>query len=66
PAEVASNPELLNRVRDEVADVAIYAILFADVLGFDLGEAIRGKLEKNAEKYPVDKARGRAAKWDRL
>lgn len=38
---------------DEVADVVIYALQFADRAGIDLGEAVRAKMEKNAEKYPA-------------
>lgn len=38
---------------DELADVVIYALQFADRAGFDLGEAIQKKMEKNAQKYPL-------------
>lgn len=40
-------------VADELADVLIYCMGFADVLGIDLSEAIVQKLRKNGEKYPV-------------
>lgn len=40
-------------VRDELADVVIYALQFADRAGFDLADAIREKMRKNAEKYPA-------------
>src|SRR5207248_5695077 len=45
------------RVSEEIADVAIYLIELADITGIDLAQAIDAKLEKNATKYPVDKAR---------
>lgn len=54
------------RIRDEVADVAMYAMLLADKVGFDLVDAVRDKLAKNRAKYPVEKARGRADKYDKL
>lgn len=41
-------------VRDEIADVLIYALLFCERLGINPLEVIRAKLEKNAEKYPID------------
>jgi dCTP diphosphatase len=54
------------RVAEETADVLLYALLLADKTGFDLVEAARQKLAANAAKYPVEKARGRADKYDRL
>lgn len=51
---------------DEVADVAIYLFEFADNIGIDLAAAIHRKLDKNAAKYPVEKARGVAIKYDKL
>ncbi len=53
-------------VADEIADVAIYLAELADNLGIDLIEAMGSKLKKNAEKYPVAKARGVATKYDQL
>jgi NTP pyrophosphatase (non-canonical NTP hydrolase) len=59
----AENREAL---ADEVADVAIYLFELADNIGIDLAAAIHRKLDKNAAKYPVDKARGVATKYDKL
>ncbi|THF63443.1 nucleotide pyrophosphohydrolase [Pseudothauera rhizosphaerae] len=50
----------------ELADVLLYLVRLADVLGIDLAEAARRKLAINAERYPVEAARGRADKYDRL
>jgi NTP pyrophosphatase (non-canonical NTP hydrolase) len=50
-------------VADELADIVIYAIEFANMTGIDLSSAIRSKMRKNAEKYPVEKARGNARKY---
>ena len=63
---VAANPETATAVRDELADVTLYLVRLASVLGVDLNEAVERKLEKNAAKYPVDKALGSHRKYDRL
>ena len=51
---------------DELADVVNYSILLADRLGIDLLEAVNGKIDKNAAKYPVDKTRGTSRKYTEL
>ena len=53
-------------MKDELADVIVYAIDFATVLGFDLNEIILEKMAKNRLKYPVEKARGSKKKYDEL
>ena len=53
-------------IEDELADVVIYALEFANVTGTDLAAAIEAKLAANARKYPVEKARGRAEKYTEL
>lgn len=53
-------------VADEIADVAIYLMLLANDLEVDLEQAILNKLEQNAEKYPVDKAKGSSKKYTEL
>lgn len=50
----------------ELADVMLYLVRLADVLDIDLAAAARRKLALNAERYPVEKARGRAEKYDEL
>jgi NTP pyrophosphatase (non-canonical NTP hydrolase) len=55
-------PEKLVKIREEIADVMIYLVNLADKLGIDPLEAAEEKLVKNAEKYPVEKAKGSAAK----
>ena len=44
------------RVADELADVFIYTLRLADVLGLDVGKIVRNKMVKNAEKYLAGKA----------
>ena len=56
----------IDKVKDELADILIYAILFADKYGFDIPEIIAEKIEKNAAKYPADKAKGNAKKYTDL
>lgn len=53
-------------IADELADVAIYLAELSDNLGIDLIQAMNSKLEKNAKKYPVAKAKGVATKYDKL
>ena len=43
----------VDKIKDELADILIYAILFADKYGFDIPEIINEKVEKNAAKYPT-------------
>ncbi|WP_405322006.1 nucleotide pyrophosphohydrolase [Methanobrevibacter thaueri] len=52
-----------NEVAEELADVLIYCIYMADAMNFDIKEIILNKMEKNALKYPVDKAKGNAKKY---
>jgi dCTP diphosphatase len=52
----------LAEVREELADVLLYLVRLADELGVDLAAAARDKIELNARKYPVDKARGTSRK----
>src|SRR5438552_1231592 len=60
--DASSDLELMTRARDEVADVLIYLVRLADVLGIDLAEAADSKVERNALRYPVETSRGRSAK----
>ncbi len=59
-------PETLDEVRAEVADVLLYLIRISDKLGIDLIEAAGAKIVLNAEKYPVEKARGSSKKYTAL
>jgi NTP pyrophosphatase (non-canonical NTP hydrolase) len=54
------------KIREELADVIVYALLIAAQANIDIPEAVRAKLETNAAKYPVDKAKGRSDKYDKL
>lgn len=58
--------ECRKAIAEEIADVAILLTYLAHDLNVDMEEAVRRKLLKNAAKYPVEKARGVATKYDRL
>ena len=56
----------IEKIKEELADVFAYAFLLADKYGFDVKEIILDKIKKNAEKYPVEKAKGTAKKYNEL
>lgn len=58
-----ANPE---KVKEELADVFAFAFLLAEKYGFDVKEIILDKVKKNGEKYPVEKAKGTAKKYNEL
>ena len=64
--EAARDPATATAVRHELADVLLYAVRLADVLGVDLNAAAAEKLRLNAEKYPVHAARGTSKKYTEL
>lgn len=53
-------------VYEELADVFTYCFQMADKLGVDPKEIVLKKLEKTKKKYPVDKAKGKSTKYDKL
>jgi NTP pyrophosphatase (non-canonical NTP hydrolase) len=52
-------------IQDEMADVFVYLIRLADVLGIDLTKAAVRKIVQNSKKYPVAVAKGSAVKYSR-
>ena len=56
----------IQRLKDELADVFAYAILLAGKHKLDIPSIILEKIQKNAEKYPVSKAKGTAKKYKDL
>ena len=56
----------LQAVKEELADVMVYCIDMLDKLKLDADEIINAKMDKNEAKYPVDKARGNAKKYNQL
>ena len=53
-------------VKEELADVMKYCLQLAQVLNVDIIDIIQAKMDKNEKKYPVDKAKGVATKYDKL
>jgi NTP pyrophosphatase (non-canonical NTP hydrolase) len=53
----------IDKVQEELADVFAYAFLLADRYGLDVRELILKKIEKNAEKYPIEKSSGNSKKY---
>ena len=53
-------------IADELADVLIYALRFANVAGIDAAEAVFTKMARNEERYHVEKAKGSSRKYNEL
>ncbi len=64
--ETVNDPIKRSKIEEELSDVVIYAIEFANMTGIDLSAAIERKMAANAAKYPVEKAKGRSVKYDEL
>lgn len=56
----------VNAVKEELADVIVYCQDLIDKLGLDIDEIVNAKMDKNEAKYPIEKAKGRADKYDKL
>ena len=54
------------KVKEELADIFSFAFLLAEKYGFDIKEIILDKIKTNGEKYPVNKAKGSAKKYNEL
>src|SRR5688572_6226847 len=63
---IAQDPVKRVKIAEELADVIIYALEFANTTGLDVASAVEAKMAANAKKYPVEKARGRAEKYTEL
>lgn len=58
--------EFVNEIKEELADVLIYAYMMADNMNLDIDEIISEKLTKNVKKYPISKSFGNKKKYDEL
>jgi len=54
------------KVKEELADIFAFAFLLADKYGFDVREIVLEKIQSNEKKYPIDKAKGTAKKYNEL
>lgn len=58
--------ENVEKLKEELADVLIYACLIADKYNLDIDEIILEKIKKNSEKYPISKSYGSSKKYNEL
>lgn len=65
-AEDVTCSDKIDKIKEELADVAIYCVLMADACGLDLDEIIREKIKRNEEKYPIEKSKGSKRKYTNL
>lgn len=54
------------KVKEELADIFSFAFLLAEKYGLDVKEIVHDKIQKNGEKYPIEKAKGNAKKYNEL
>ena len=64
PEEVTTTQ--FERIKEELADVLIYSYMMADNLNLDIDTIIEEKLEKNNQKYPVEKSKNSKEKYTEL
>lgn len=55
-----------NKLKDELADILAFSFLLAEKHNFNVKEIMLDKIKRNGEKYPVDKAKGSAKKYNEL
>ncbi|MBW8782165.1 MAG: nucleotide pyrophosphohydrolase [Verrucomicrobia bacterium] len=63
---IAQDAAKRRKIEEELADVVIYALEFANMTGIDVAAAIETKMTANGQKYPVEKAKGRSDKYTEL
>ncbi|KAB1434317.1 nucleotide pyrophosphohydrolase [Candidatus Galacturonibacter soehngenii] len=64
--EDVSNEGKQERIKEELADVVNYCVLMADACGLDLDVIVQEKIRENNGKYPVEKAKGKSDKYNKL
>ncbi|HEY8993633.1 MAG TPA: nucleotide pyrophosphohydrolase [Lacunisphaera sp.] len=60
------NSDKRGKIEEELADVIILSLQFANIAGIDVTSAINSKIAKNHAKYPVEKSKGRSEKYTDL
>jgi NTP pyrophosphatase (non-canonical NTP hydrolase) len=63
---ISQDPVKRKKIEEELADVVIYALEFANMTSIDVAAAIETKMAANAAKYPGEKAKGRSDKYTEL
>lgn len=65
-SELCANPDKRGKIEEELADVIILSLQFANMAKIDVAGAIEAKIGKNTAKYPIAKAKGRSEKYTEL
>jgi len=66
PENTPYDENVHEKASEEIADILIYAIMFSQKMNIDMKKAVLKKFEVNENKYPVDKAKGIAKKYNEL
>ena len=64
--ELHQDPQMKVRIEDEIADIFIYLLRIIRKTDTNLEMAVKNKMRKNRDKYPVELSRGNAKKYDEL
>lgn len=64
--EILKDARRRNEIEEELADILIFSLEFANICQLDVATVIEKKMKANARKYPVEKAKGRADKYTEL
>ena len=64
--DISKNPELMKSVKNEMSDTLYYLLRMTDILDIDLEEALSSKMLENEKKYPIEKSKGIAKKYNQL
>ena len=60
------DPETRKQIEEEIADIFNYLVKFVDLMDIDLEKISLEKIQKNDEKYPVEKSKGKSEKYNKL
>jgi len=63
---IQKNSELMESIRNEISDTLYYLLRMTDLLDINLEEALSKKMVENERKYPVEKSKGIATKYNKL
>ena len=64
--QLKEDRELREEVGEELADIFAFVIHFANATNLDITSIIKDKVQKADKKYPIEKSKGNATKWDKL
>jgi len=62
--QIKNDPAMLSKVEDEVADIFVYLLRIISKTDIDLEKVVLNKMNKNAEKYPIELSRGNSKKYN--